>query len=291
MTTEEKAKAYDKALEQAKKELNTCGSLDCDAARQIIRFFPKLRESEKPLTPFQQCLNLILRKVYFASIPNTEDINKFILDIVKNHTSELVELAKKHKYTDYQLAKSEDDRIRKALIDALKTSKTVGELKFVLPEPTREECIAYLEKQKEQKHSNGCFTCDEYKKGYEEGRRNGFTAGYNKAMKQQKPVEWSEEDEEIFNNIIEKAKGGHWIEVNEITWLINRFKSLRPQYHGDVTMTEAYKMGLEAGKVSSWKPSEHQMTILKAVKEYVGVGSGYWGEALGSLIEDLEKLM
>jgi len=41
-----------------------------------------------------------------------------------------------------------------------------------------------IEKQKEQKHPNGCFTCDEYKKGYEEGRRNGFTAGYNKAMKE-----------------------------------------------------------------------------------------------------------
>lgn len=41
----------------------------------------------------------------------------------------------------------------------------------------------------------------------------------------------------------------------------------------------------------SWKPSEHQMTILKAVKDYVGKGSGYWGEGLGSLIDDLEKLM
>lgn len=40
----------------------------------------------------------------------------------------------------------------------------------------------------------------------------------------------------------------------------------------------------------SWKPSEHQMSILKAVKEYVGKGSGYWGEGLGSLIDDLEKL-
>jgi len=48
-----------------------------------------------------------------------------------------------------QLRESEDERIRKGLIEALKTSKTVGELKFVLPEPTREECIAYLEKQKE----------------------------------------------------------------------------------------------------------------------------------------------
>jgi hypothetical protein len=56
------------------------------------------------------------------------------------------------------------------------------------------------EKQKEQKHPNGCFTCDEYKKGYEEGRRNGFTAGYNKAIKEveqnveQKPAEWSDAD-------------------------------------------------------------------------------------------------
>ena len=49
------------------------------------------------------------------------------------------------------------------------------------------------EKQNEQKHPNGCFTCDEYKKGYEAGRLNGFTAGYNKAMKEQKPAEWSED--------------------------------------------------------------------------------------------------
>lgn len=42
---------------------------------------------------------------------------------------------------------------------------------------------------------------------------------------------------------------------------------------------------------SHWKPSEHQMNILKAVKDYVGKGSGYWGEGLGSLIDDLEKLM
>ena len=48
-----------------------------------------------------------------------------------------------------ELKESEDERIRNELIDALKTSKSVGELKFILPEPTREECIAYLEKQKD----------------------------------------------------------------------------------------------------------------------------------------------
>jgi hypothetical protein len=49
-----------------------------------------------------------------------------------------------------ELHESEDERARKGLIEALKASKTVGELKFILPEPTREECIAYLEKQKEK---------------------------------------------------------------------------------------------------------------------------------------------
>ena len=61
MTTEEKANAYDEALEQAKKALNTCGSLDCDAARQIFRFFPQLRESDD------------------------EKIRKHIIDIIKDN--------------------------------------------------------------------------------------------------------------------------------------------------------------------------------------------------------------
>ena len=46
MTQEQKAKAYDEAIEKAKKELQTCGSTDCDAARQIYRFFPELKESK-----------------------------------------------------------------------------------------------------------------------------------------------------------------------------------------------------------------------------------------------------
>lgn len=37
---------YNKALERAKKELKTCGSLDCDAAKQLFRVFPELKESE-----------------------------------------------------------------------------------------------------------------------------------------------------------------------------------------------------------------------------------------------------
>ena len=76
--------------------------------------------------------------------------------------------------------------------------------------------------------------------------------------------EWSEEDETRLTNILIMLKEyviHHYSKDDvdkSVDWLENRLKSLRPQYHGDVTMTEAYKMGFEAGKASSWKPSEEQ---------------------------------
>lgn len=42
----EQEKRYNKALERARKELQACGSTDCDAYRQIVRIFPELAESE-----------------------------------------------------------------------------------------------------------------------------------------------------------------------------------------------------------------------------------------------------
>lgn len=92
-----------------------------------------------------------------------------------------------------------------------------------------------------------------------------------KSLRPQPKQEWSEEDDDFINMLILHFnylinKGGDSVETYKS--YIEKLKSLRP----------------------SWKPSEHQMNILKAVKEYVGRGSGYWGEGLGSLIEDLEKL-
>jgi len=57
MTQEEKARAYDKAIERAKKELGTCGSHDCDAARQIFRFFPEIRPELKDEEVRQAMIN------------------------------------------------------------------------------------------------------------------------------------------------------------------------------------------------------------------------------------------
>ena len=91
-------------------------------------------------------------------------------------------------------------------------------------------------------------SADHYKKGLD----------WLENIQPQAKQEWSEEDEKMRNLLIETLDdNSHFFPFKETKkkmsdWL----KSLKPQYHGDVTMTEAYKMGLEAGKASSWKPSE-----------------------------------
>ena len=47
LTIEQKAQRYDEILDRAKKELNACGSQNCDAARQIFRLFPELKEESE----------------------------------------------------------------------------------------------------------------------------------------------------------------------------------------------------------------------------------------------------
>lgn len=106
--------------------------------------------------------------------------------------------------------------------------------------------------------------------------------------------EWSEEDEEMLEYVIGDVNDAKQLfttkaAINlcdkEIAWL----KSLRPQYHGDVTMTEAYKMGFEAGKASSWKPSEEQMDSLC---DTIANTKGYsYSIYLPELYEQLKKLV
>lgn len=128
-----------------------------------------------------------------------------------------------------ELHESEDEKTRKALIEALKTSETVGELKFILPEPMREDAIAYLEKQKHSlnfdaisswlrdrasRYVNGEYNefhhCIEY-----DGTINveRLIADLKVAVdsgtfdiheqKEQKPWEWGEEEAKILDSIID----------------------------------------------------------------------------------------
>lgn len=107
------------------------------------------------------------------------------------------------------------------------------------------------------------------------------------------PAEWSEEDEKMRNLAIEWAEimsaQFSFVDMDSTDFckIISWLKSLRPQYHGDVTMTEAYEMGLEAGKASSWKPSEEQMEALLLAIEGKCPPTSYMSRRLEDLYDGL----
>ncbi len=222
-----------------------------------------------------------------------------------------------------ELAESEDERIRKALIDGIRQIRCKNGV-------TQEQMLAWLEKQKEQKHPDGCFTCDEYKKGYEEGRRNGFTAGYNKAMKE---VEQKEQKPECDNETeVQKAyregknagrkevldhpeyyglqlrrmydyetgeRNPEWSDEDEemlksILFVLESYVSHSESASSPslITSYPIYYKEIDWLKSlrPSWKPSEEQMEIL----QYVCTQSSHPNQkvirVLESLYNDLKKL-
>lgn len=134
-----------------------------------------------------------------------------------------------------ELKESEDERIRKEMIAFI--------CEFA-PEHLKADFVAYLEKQKEQKSNPS-----------------------NSVGLEQKPAEWSEEDERIICNLIRYFKCEEALRYSEektIAWL----KSLRPKPY--------------------WKPSEEQ---IEALKYTLGNGGFYDKKALDSLLSDLQKLL
>ena len=137
-----------------------------------------------------------------------------------------------------QLRDSDDEKIRKWLVDYF---KAVGE-SWIHRDISPEQIVAYLEKQKEQK-----------------------------------PVEWSEEDERNINTLIsvieahyneyDLVRDDYPINARELgDWL----KSLRPY----------------------WRPSEEQIYSLGTVVKGAGESSvGSIGYNLKELYEQLKKLM
>ena len=150
-----------------------------------------------------------------------------------------------------QLRESEEERIRKALIDALKVSETIGELKFRLPYPTREECIAYLEKQKEQKpekiNLNALLTSDRLASAEMTGRLKERSEILENPEKYglQKYAEWSDEDKRMIDNIIYCLPG---MAIGTIEML--------------PSLAKQYALRLKS-LFPSWKPSEQEKDALR----------------------------
>ena len=216
MKTEQKAKAYDEALEQAQKELAACGSINCDAARQIFRLFPQLRESED------------------------ERIRKRLVGVVK-----------------YFRSRGKDQQICEECLAYLEKQKDLDKMIVVSPEAWdkaindayengKKEC----EKQKERKPNIELIQQSWYMEGYHDrefgkepkwviktgdgGPKHEKNPRYGQYL-EPKPAEWSEEDERMWKSALWHIKnscgngGKNSGEFEVYQWFENRLKSLRPQ--------------------------------------------------------------
>lgn len=194
-----------------------------------------------------------------------------------------------------ELKESEDERIRKSLIDMLKNDE-----KCYLKE------IAWLEKQGSQILANPAKTCkdeqkpaditnklkEEYQRGWDAAMlqlpkevdsqiwqiannsaktweesfailcasQKAYDKGKKDALKEQKPA-WSEEDEKMLNHIIGLLEG--------LPNLHNWLKSLKDRY--------------------TWKPSDEQIKAL-LYEVYAWDEDSINGQNLKSLYQDLKKL-
>ena len=227
-----------------------------------------------------------------------------------------------------ELAESEDERIRKAIVKSIEDDSSVYE-----QEVSKEQMLDWLEKQKEQKPVLPGFdsmTPEEkmnhplYLEGFDMGREVG------KVEAEQKPAEWSEEDEKIRGNLMSLLANMRGDRITEETyqkyypWL----KSLKPQakvqeftastdYTETFATEEAYRKGYSDGqkvlaqsypipedtvlfqngvkegrrleKQDHWKPSEEQMAAFTDVITYI---PEFFKpkSILRTLLEDLKKL-
>lgn len=83
-----------------------------------------------------------------------------------------------------------------------------------------------------------------------------------KSLCPQTKQEWSKKDERILKGIIGKIDHDQTYGVSKLE-MLSFLKRLRPQYCGNITMTEAYKMGKEAGEASHWKPNAQEIQAIK----------------------------
>lgn len=204
MTNDEKAKAYDMALEAARKELGVDRKEWEVVQRVLHNIFPELRESE-----------------------------------------------------------SEDERIRKELISFLRSP-------FIKENLTNEKVapwLEWIEKQKEQVTDESDKVAATYQLGRSDERK----------QKEQKPVEWSEEDESCWNLIWDILDGPFTASKEgckkAAAWFLKNCpkgtKSLRP----------------------SWKPSEVHLSALLAIfNDPNNIDSQTCQLALTDLYEQLKKL-
>ena len=283
-------KKYNESLERARK-LSVDGYLDAIAVEEI---FPELAESEDERM-CKRCID-ILRKV--SAYSGEEYLGVEIADCItglqalRKNQKELFKFGRGLYYYDGKNAtycgypvteenphdfdtgqqekqkeslhisetcKDDDERIRKWIINLIKEVEYDED--WCVKSVDCNKAVAYLEKQKEQSLRD---YIDDFP--------------YSDEQKEQKPAEWSEEDEKMLA-AISKALGCDTAEktlVNEGVTLVMAAGFLE-------------SLPLRCPKSSdNWKPSEEQMDALLWCTAHLG---GADRRVLAELYEHLKKLM
>ena len=308
MTTEEKAKAYDEALEHAKFYHGNCPSEP--ERKKLERMFPVLRESED-----ERIRKEILE--FFENYRNNgtwktiPDVSKYIVYLEKQKGNVEKE------YVFRPLAGTDiTDAAKQAIRRANEGNCLVLAFNGAYI-PVKKGCNAseivdiydaYLEKQKELPLMNGDADLyfDEWNRQKQNPtKRECFEEGMRYAdrlQKEQKPAEWSEEDERMLSRCIKSIECSKqfsdsqtFIEAKdkEIDWLKNRVFTIKQEwseedkqalqfsidwldtYRDRHAMTQDAKdditFCIEKLKTlrpqPNWKPSEKQINMLGVIVE------------------------
>ena len=248
-TIEEKAKAYDEIIERAKGDYTAYKKVgDIAGMDAVVSIFPELAEpkDERIMRALDDIMGLSKAwKIAEKYGLTAGDIRRWLKKQKEQATDESDKIA-----AAYQLGRS-DERKQKEIQMPNSTE---------LIEMWHDEEAMLKEKD---------FRGDEWRLAY-----NAFMGGFAKGtcvkfekQKEQKPAEWSEEDESILNNIT--AYG--YLNIDDLEWLKdlpNRF-SLRLH----------------------WKPSEEQMNRLSStIAKLRNDGFDYMAENLESIRDGLKKL-
>lgn len=265
MTTEEKAKAYDIALEKAQeikgKILQSHLSTEsCKAVSEYINtIIPELAESDDERIR-KELIDYILYKV--GPHITEEQEHRWVSWLEKQKESlHIPESCKENadSFTD------EDERIikeiRDLLVNACEADRRYPHL------------LAWLEKQKEQKSTESKL--EDAFKYYTD---NGITISCGDLIakpKEQNPVEWNEKDE----TIIEGACNA--LEIHGHTKLASMLKSLHPQPKQEWSEHDEHWLKLCIGELQSfWKFKKDKLFCKKKEKED-------WHDGLIAWLQDL----
>ena len=240
-----------------------------DALKEAL---PELAESEDEKTR-KEIKDFILYKAGHLMDEATE--HRFVAYLEKQKESKVVKFD--HDIEQKPVEWSEDEKMVKAIEHILYENYSDA---AIIEGVEIAEIVTWLENQKEQK-TDGKAMLHVAEKSYQIGLRDGrmdqnaepFSCGHENGLSEKPNNQWSEEDERMLVGIIERGSAQippfePALREEQMEWLMNRLKSLRPQPH--------------------WKPSEEQMDSLhNAIVRCKGYSDT---EHLPELYEDLKKL-